>query len=200
MGADTRQQLLAAATRQFADRGFYGTSIASIAAELDLTKQALLHHFGSKEKLYGEILGQISARALTTITRINKDVAEPHRRLEEAIVQRYLEELQYPDEARLLMRELLDNEQRAANAGNWYLRPYLDALVLLLQQVDSSRRLSQPAALAVIYQMLGAANYFALSQPTLRHMFGAKVYDQTKQDFEASLRDTIRRIIGVASA
>ena len=42
MTSSTRDQFLQAAIKQFADRGFYGTSIASIAADLGLTKQALL--------------------------------------------------------------------------------------------------------------------------------------------------------------
>lgn len=51
-----RERFIEAATDVFAERGFYGTSIAAIADALPLTKQALLHHFGSKEKLYAEVL------------------------------------------------------------------------------------------------------------------------------------------------
>ena len=65
----TRDQLLAIAATQFAQKGFYGASIASIADELCLTKQALLHHFGSKEKLYGEVLQSISSQTLPFCSR-----------------------------------------------------------------------------------------------------------------------------------
>ena len=65
--ADTRDQFIEAARRPFAERGFYGTSIAAIAEELGLTKQALLHHFGTKEKLYGDVLEEISARVMETL-------------------------------------------------------------------------------------------------------------------------------------
>ena len=51
---DTRERFLDAAAEAFAERGFYGTSIAAIAESLPYTKQALLHHFGSKEKLYAK--------------------------------------------------------------------------------------------------------------------------------------------------
>ena len=60
MTISTRDQLLATARTLFAERGFYGVSIASIANEHGLTKQALLHHFSSKEKLYGEVLKEIA--------------------------------------------------------------------------------------------------------------------------------------------
>ena len=68
LGKKTREQLLDVARHQFAMTGFYGTSIASIANELGLSKQALLHHFGSKDKLYGEILKEISERSLSNPT------------------------------------------------------------------------------------------------------------------------------------
>jgi AcrR family transcriptional regulator len=55
---DTRDAFLDAAKRHFAQRGFYGASIAAIAEELGLTKQALIHHFGTKERLYGEVLAR----------------------------------------------------------------------------------------------------------------------------------------------
>lgn len=46
---DTREKLLAAAHSQFADRGFYGASIAQIAGEVGLTKQALLYHLSARK-------------------------------------------------------------------------------------------------------------------------------------------------------
>ena len=194
--SNTREQLLSTATAQFADRGFYGTSIASIAAGLGLTKQALLHHFGSKEKLYAEILSRLSERALRDLESARK-IPEPEKRLEEAIVLRYLEHVEQNDEARLLMRELLDNEPRAATAGNWYLKPYLEGLVELLREVPSASKLPKADAFALVYQLLGAANYFAVSQPTLKHMFGQKFFRQTEAVFADRLRDTVRRAVAM---
>jgi len=47
----TRVKLLVTARWSFAQRTFYSASIATISAQLGLTKQALLHHLGSKDKL-----------------------------------------------------------------------------------------------------------------------------------------------------
>ena len=60
MHVDTRQRLLDIAEQLFAERGFYGVSIAAVASEVGFTKQGLLHYFNSKEKLYGAILQRIS--------------------------------------------------------------------------------------------------------------------------------------------
>ena len=52
----TREKLLDAARAQFADRGIYGVSIAQIAGELGLTKQALLYHFKRARAAFPEDL------------------------------------------------------------------------------------------------------------------------------------------------
>ena len=46
-----RERISRAATRLFAERGFAGTSIQAIADEVGMSKQALMHHFPSKQHL-----------------------------------------------------------------------------------------------------------------------------------------------------
>ncbi|MEM8920599.1 MAG: helix-turn-helix domain-containing protein, partial [Pseudomonadota bacterium] len=127
MAVNTREQFLDAAEMLFAERGFYGVSIAAIGTELGLTKQALLHHFGSKEKLYGEVLGRISDRfdAITTQTSAASD---PTEAFVAYFIELYGASLEEPHQTRLLMRELLDNRRRADTAGTWYLKPFLEHL------------------------------------------------------------------------
>ncbi|WP_433360849.1 TetR/AcrR family transcriptional regulator [Actinoplanes sp. CA-142083] len=50
--ADTRERILEVALDLFGDRGYAGTSIADISAQLGISKAALYYHFASK----GEIL------------------------------------------------------------------------------------------------------------------------------------------------
>ena len=108
MAHDTRERLLDQAEALFAERGFYGVSIAAIANELGLTKQALLHHFGSKERLYGDVLKQISDR----FADIDLNTTAPDANATDQLVA-YLLELSDPSKfnpsaTRVLMRELLD--------------------------------------------------------------------------------------------
>jgi AcrR family transcriptional regulator len=48
----TREQVLAEARRVFADRGFHGTTLADIAAGLQVSPAALLRHAPTKEALF----------------------------------------------------------------------------------------------------------------------------------------------------
>ncbi len=190
MTTSTREQFLAAAEQLFADKGFYGASIATIARKLGLTKQALLHHFGNKEKLYGEVLRALSERLAANNAAIRQRYPDPAEQLEEMLLAQFRGQMKNQDSARLIMRELLDNEQRADRAGNWYLKDYLEELVSTVQSVNSSY--SRARALAVVYQLLGAAHYFAVSQPTLDNIFGKRQMAITRGCFEEQLRRLIR--------
>jgi AcrR family transcriptional regulator len=51
-GPDTRGQILGAARRSFADRGFTGTTIRAVAAEAGVDPALVHHYFGSKDDLF----------------------------------------------------------------------------------------------------------------------------------------------------
>ncbi len=63
-GEQTMQNLLAAARKLFAERGFRRTSVRDIANEAGSNVAAVNYHFGSKENLYREVFRQhkLSAR------------------------------------------------------------------------------------------------------------------------------------------
>ena len=193
MRADTRQRLLDIAEQLFAERGFYGVSIAAIASEVGLTKQGLLHYFNSKEKLYGAIVQRISDDFQDHQREALQASEDPAERLE-----KFYAALAEPTETnvqrtRLLMRELLDNNERAAKAENWYLRPFLDRLISMVKDVNKSEKLSDAEALAYGYQLLGAVNYFLISTSTLKAMYGAKFIEAISTDFIKNLNRLINQ-------
>ena len=193
MHADTRQRLLDIAEQLFAERGFYGVSIAAIASEVGLTKQGLLHYFNSKEKLYGAIVQRISDDFQDHQREALQASEDPAERLE-----KFYAALAEPTETnvqrtRLLMRELLDNNERAAKAENWYLRPFLDRLISMVKDVNKSEKLSDAEALAYGYQLLGAVNYFLISTSTLKAIYGAKFIEAISTDFIKNLNRLINQ-------
>jgi AcrR family transcriptional regulator len=61
---DPRVNILAAAQRTFARHGFRHTSMAMVAEEADLSRQALYHHFASKEDLFAALVETLQTAAI----------------------------------------------------------------------------------------------------------------------------------------
>ncbi|TWJ09202.1 TetR/AcrR family transcriptional regulator [Altererythrobacter ishigakiensis] len=195
----TRDRMIAEARELFADRGFYGVSIAQIAAELGLTKQALLHHFGTKAKLYGLVLEQI-ANELAEL-RPGSDLSDdPAEQLVEYFVAMISDTPEKVSRSRLLMREILDNRARAEMAGSWYLKSFLEELTAMLRAVPRWTKASDEKVLAAIIQLLGAVNYHAVSGPTFRGIFGAQSIDRVDAAFENQLRITVGAVLKTGPA
>jgi TetR/AcrR family transcriptional regulator len=66
-GALTRVAVLDAAERLFAARGYRGTSLEEIGREAGLSRGTPGYFFGSKQRLYGEVLDRILTRAQATL-------------------------------------------------------------------------------------------------------------------------------------
>lgn len=63
LAPNRRQALLAAATREFALRGYEGASLAAIAQAAGFTKGSLYYYFADKADLFAEVLGEAIAGA-----------------------------------------------------------------------------------------------------------------------------------------
>ncbi|MEM6709582.1 MAG: CerR family C-terminal domain-containing protein [Pseudomonadota bacterium] len=181
-----RQRLHDEARRQFAARGFHGTSIASIATAVGLTKQSLLHHFGSKERLFSEVLTDLAESFLARIAALEARVADPSKRFEAFLIE--LLEDDAEEHLQLVMRELLENRERAEAAQRWHLAPYLSALTAMIRATPGRRNVSDADAFALMYLLLGAVSYFKVSQPTLAGMLGARKQASVRRAFRNHLQ------------
>ena len=185
---NTKTALIEVAHKLFADRGYDGVSIADIAGELGITKQALLHHFGNKEKLYGKVLEGVSER-FGEIIQAHENKSDTKREQFFSILHDLYEHMNtQKHDARLIMRELLENQPRIEDKQKWYLRPFLEKLTELIREITIKEQLSSEEGLTRTFQILGAINYFAISDPTLKKMFGKQTYSDVEQLFFNQLK------------
>src|SRR5947209_465696 len=107
----TRDAILDAAERCFADRGFAGVSVREIAAEAGLKNQAsLYHHFRDKRALYEAVLARGITPIIALVAEGGKRGAAGHGT--ETALDRVLDYLeQHPSPPRLIKRAGLDDSR-----------------------------------------------------------------------------------------
>ena len=105
---DVRSRVVAAATRLFAARGFDGTALQDVADDIGLTKQAVLHHFPSKEHIREAVLDSILAHWRDTLPRLFFAATAGDRRFDAVFGELYRFFAEEPDLARVVAREALD--------------------------------------------------------------------------------------------
>ena len=191
----TREKLLAAAKKQFAEKGFYGASIAQVAGEVGLTKQALLYHFKRKEDLYAEVLEEISQRLLRLVRATVSRPDAPERQFEDIFLGLYALSREYPLDTHILVRELLDNKSRLETVKELYLLPFLTEIVAVVPRMKGFENVQPPAAFCIVYQLIGGIEYFVISTPSLQRMYGTEAYESYRDNFPIELRNQVRRLI-----
>lgn len=192
--ADPRSRYLKIAARRFAAEGFHGVSLAKLADEAGVTKQALLHFFSTKERLYAEVLSRLAERLLTKL-----NAAEGARAEDRLIV--YFEAhaagaFTDPADSRLVVRALLDSD---ASARIWPMKPYLDRLVAIVRETARWRDATPEEALAGAYHLIGALQYAAISAPTLTGMHGEAAQRAFSAYFSAHFREAVRRFVAAST-
>src|SRR5690242_7312437 len=68
--SDAQAGIVTAATRLFAAQGFGATSVQEIADAVGVTKQAVLHHYPSKEHLRRAVLDSVLAHWNETLPKL----------------------------------------------------------------------------------------------------------------------------------
>lgn len=104
----TAEQILAAATRLFAERGFAATSLKDVAEEVGIRKQSLLYHVGSKDELRQRVLDGLLLRWNDVLPRLLYAATTGEDQFEAVVAETIEFFVADVDRARLLLREILD--------------------------------------------------------------------------------------------
>ncbi|OIQ40332.1 MAG: hypothetical protein BM558_11500 [Roseobacter sp. MedPE-SW] len=194
----TRNELLIVAKRHFAARGYQGTSLAGVAAELGVTKQALLHHFKSKPLLYGACLDQLNQDLLHLLFTAMEGTEEAELQLERCLVALSEFYLQDSAAAALVIGALIDAPGQAAlsAADVLPLQDFLEPLVALVQAVPRWRGGGFAEALAVAVELLGAICLQSAARSNLSIRFGETSVEQGRHLAARHARDLVKDRLG----
>jgi AcrR family transcriptional regulator len=73
----TRAALLEAATRRFGERGFAGTALEDVAADIQATRGAVYHHFANKTALFQAVFEELETDLIRGLTEAIETAADP---------------------------------------------------------------------------------------------------------------------------
>ncbi|CAM3069972.1 TetR/AcrR family transcriptional regulator [Tsukamurella hominis] len=75
------QDILDAFTRNVAERGYAGSNFSEIAAELDISKGTIVHHFGTKSRMFAQMHDGYMDRRIAEAQAITARFGSPRERL-----------------------------------------------------------------------------------------------------------------------
>lgn len=106
-GEQTAERILDAAEVLFAERGYAGTSLRDVAAQVELRIPSLYNHFPSKDALYGAVLARCIGPVLEGLAEFGSS------RDTGAVIERVMAILRrHPNLPRLIQHETLSGGQR----------------------------------------------------------------------------------------
>ncbi|MEM8618317.1 MAG: helix-turn-helix domain-containing protein [Actinomycetota bacterium] len=150
----------------FARRGIDGVSIAEVALAAGVSKANVMHHFGSKDRLYAACLDVIDAhlhRAVDDASAGTAPIADLRSALS-AWAQ------SHPDDLRIMAYGLLRLPDRD---GRWSLADPVHRMVALV----ASTGMTSSAATDVVVDLLGVVTYREMARPLVDNEVAASEFD-----------------------
>ena len=101
------QDILNAAKRLFAQRGYGGVSLDHIAKAVGASKQNLLYYFPSKEELYRRVLHGVLDVWLSYMDALSRRPDDPEQAIREYIAGKLRFSREHPDDSRVYANEVI---------------------------------------------------------------------------------------------
>jgi AcrR family transcriptional regulator len=101
----TREEILDAATEEFADKGLSGARVDKIADRTSTSKRMIYYYFGSKDALYRAVLEREYIRIRQVEAAIGSDRLPPTKALAELVRKSFDSHVERPNFIRLVMSE-----------------------------------------------------------------------------------------------
>ena len=170
----TRERIVSAAVTAFAEAGFHGASLRNVAESVAISSPTLLHHVGSKEALYSEVLERIRESlehsSMLTDATVHRTEGDPADGLVH-LARGYLAWTRGNDAyARIILRELMDNTARARAARKWHLAPVVQRVATVVRTAQKHGFLAGASPELLVLQIVGSIAYVSVGLPTVMHV------------------------------
>lgn len=130
----TREVILDEAVVCFARSGYEGTSLNDIAAEVGIRRPSLLHHFASKETLYGEVFERLLSDWFEKLAAAVDSTRQGWDKVELVLQAGFEYFADNPNYVRLVRREAIDAGDHLGIDLSDVLRPMFDRAVAYFER------------------------------------------------------------------
>jgi AcrR family transcriptional regulator len=170
--AANRASIIAAATDEFAARGFKGAAMDAIAARTHTTRALINYYFGGKERLYIAVLEQVYAEIREAEAALDLDHLEPQAAIRQIVDFTYHYYLEHEGFVRIVVAE---NQARGrhlkkSKAMRTLNRPIIDRLAEVIARGQREGRFRKDVDPVEIHKAIAALGMFNV---TNRYTFGA---------------------------
>ncbi|MEV4620572.1 TetR/AcrR family transcriptional regulator [Asanoa sp. NPDC049573] len=181
----TRNEILAVATHEFADKGYDGARVDEIAARTRTTKRMIYYYFSGKEQLYIAVL----ERAYVGIRALEQEVDVEHLRPDVAV--RRLAELTFdhheshPDFIRLVSIENIHRAEHLVRSGilAGLANPALEVLSRILDRGRTEGIFRAGVDPIDVHMLISSFCVFrTANRHTFRAIFDRDMLDPTRRD------------------
>lgn len=167
-----KDSILEVAKKQFAKKGYRGTTMSSIARACDMNKASLYYYFSSKKDLYREVLTKIYSEiseSFTSSMAQSKDYIERAKELV-AITIDFIANNR--DLVEIAQRALLDKDRIVMDLIRKEGKVLVDSLKVFIELGIRSGRLKNFSPEAIIQIVLGACAFYFMSVEISKVIFG----------------------------
>jgi AcrR family transcriptional regulator len=188
----TRADILAVATREFADQGYAGARINLIADKTSTTKRMIYYYFGGKEQLYIAVLEQAYSLIRSLEQRLDVEHLDPVEAIRELAGLTFDHHESHPDFIRLVSIENIHRAEHIARSTvlSGLANPAVDVLGTILQRGWDAGVFRQDVDALDVHQVISA---FCVFRTANRHTFGA-IFGRDMLD--PARRDHQRQMLG----
>jgi AcrR family transcriptional regulator len=183
--ARTMSDIIAIATREFAEKGLGGARIDEIAALTQTSKRMIYYYYGSKEGLYLAVLEDAYARTRSAESGLHLDDIEPVEALKKLVSFSIDYKLAHPDFVRLIMTENIHSAE--------YLKLSKTAVHMNTPAIDLLKRIYDRGVISGdfrsgiepfdLHMAISALSLYNVSnQPTIAVIFNRDIMDKKEVD------------------
>jgi len=176
----TRDMILQAALREFAEQGYEGATTASIARRVGVTQPLVHYHFGSKEALWRATVDSLFVRLADRIASSERDVEGmgPAARLV-TLTYDFIDFLvEHPELARLLVNEGVVHTPRLAWLVDTYVKPMFRKWEGYLEEGKKAHLIKDIPNPFILFGFLGACQHFFDLAPLVKEVFDVDARDE----------------------